>query len=128
MIQHIGKQVFVYFNLHKKCWSIRHNGIVIAHTDFVCLKNVQFKVSQAGRARVLQTKQKNVHAGVFGTIIAKQDIQLLNFWSPVTYNPYKYETFVLRHDDTPVYHSETVSMGVQRLLAKSVPLVLINGV
>lgn len=68
-------RVFVYFNLHKKCWSIRamegnQKGRVIAHAQAVELANCTFKVSEAGRQRVLREKRKNVHAGVVGDIIA----------------------------------------------------------
>ena len=65
-------KVFVYFNLHKKCFSIKAlegamKGRVVAHRDNVLLFHATFKVSQAGRERVLREKRKNVHAGVCGT-------------------------------------------------------------
>jgi hypothetical protein len=121
----IGLKVFIYFNLHKNCWSVRHNGKVIAHVDSIALTNVTFKVSKAGRARVLATKHKNVHAGVFGEVVPMSFVQALYDWTPVTYNPYKYETFVQKSDQKPVYHAETVTMGIlKRLDATNVPLVL----
>ena len=66
-------RVFVYFNLHKKCLSVKalegeSKGRVIAHADSVELVNATFKVSQAGRQRVLRERRKNVHAGVVGTM------------------------------------------------------------
>ena len=47
-------RVFVYFNLHKKCFSIKalegdRKGRVIAHRDVVVLENCKFKVSESGR-------------------------------------------------------------------------------
>ena len=30
-----SKKVEVYFNLHKKCWSVRQAGVPVVHTDFV---------------------------------------------------------------------------------------------
>lgn len=115
----IGLKVFVYFNLHKKVWSVRHNGKVIAHLNNLCLYNAQFKVSQAGRLRVIQEKRKNVHAGVFGTIIAKEDYGY-QADTQVTYNPYRFETFVTKQNSLPVFQSDIVYMDV----ANNVPSVL----
>ena len=66
-------KVFVYFNLHRKCYSIKslsgvNKGRVVAHAEKVLLRDATFKVSEAGRQRVLRTKRKNVHAGVVGTL------------------------------------------------------------
>jgi hypothetical protein len=98
----IGLKVFVYYNLRKKCWSVRHKNKVIAHANSVALDDVEFKVSEKGRQRVLKTKHKNVHAGVVGILRA------LDFHVPgpfpmakprpikvkeVSYNPYKHRFF-----------------------------------
>jgi hypothetical protein len=88
-----GQKVFVYFNLHKKLFSVRDHatGLVVGHTDMIALENVTFKVSEAGRQRVLREKRKNVHAGVMGTV---KDFPCPVAWSTAFYNPYKYESFV----------------------------------
>lgn len=106
-------KVFVYFNLHKKCFSIRslegpERGRVIAHRHIVFLKDVVFKVSEAGRQRVLREKRKNVHAGVVGQWhfdLSEQDLSLMYRERLVRYNPYLYSSFVLCHEGTitPVY-------------------------
>lgn len=62
-------KVFVYRNLSQNCWSLKMmegecKGRVIAHAEEVMLINAVFKVSEAGRQRVLKEKRKNVHAGV----------------------------------------------------------------
>lgn len=98
-------RVFVYWNLHKGCWSVKalegpNKGRVVQHSKYVVLSNARGKVSEAGRQRVLRERRKNVHAGIVGE------------WSEipfahqiphrkVTYNPYKYETFVWVDDETP---------------------------
>jgi hypothetical protein len=90
-----GQEVFVYFNLHKKCFSVKDakTGLVIAHTDKIELEEVTFKVSEAGRQRVLREKRKNVHAGVKGKYVGCP--RVLDFKEPqATYNPYKYDSFV----------------------------------
>jgi len=103
-------KVFVYFNLHKKCFSIKaldgaKKGRVIAHRDNVLLFHTTFKVSQAGRERVLREHRKNVHAGVVGiwhdsgndhgTLSTVKERGEL-----VTYNPYKYTSFVYKEDES----------------------------
>ncbi len=67
-------KVSVYFNLHRKVFSIRAEegpckGKVIAHADDVMLGDVSFTVSAAGRERVRREGRKNVHAFVKGKLI-----------------------------------------------------------
>lgn len=98
MREHIGKRVFVYYNLHKHTWSVRceKSKRVIAHVDSIVLTDVVYKVSKKGRERVLKEKRKNVHAGVQGTILGFYNIEDLTQFHEVTYNPYKYESFVYK--------------------------------
>jgi hypothetical protein len=60
--QHIGNKVMVYYNLHKHTFSVTYNGRVITHADYVKLVDVEFRVRQGGRDKVLQDKRKNVHS------------------------------------------------------------------
>ena len=53
------KRVYVYFNLHKKCFSVKQSGKVVSHDDCVLLKDCRFLVGDAGRERVLKEKIKN---------------------------------------------------------------------
>ena len=115
-------KVFVYFNLHKKCFSIKalegqFKGLVIGHTNSVLLSDVSFKVSQAGRSRVLAEKRKNVHAGVCGTWedgiydhVTVERSSLLG--QAVAYNPYKYDSFVVRSTEQPIKQSRVVALSV----------------
>ena len=107
----LTRKVRVYWNLHKNCFSVKQNGIVKAHTDWVCLKGVEFKVSQKGRERVLREKRKNVHAYAVGYIASVID----NDNEPgeeyrVTYNPYKNETFVTFADGWEVDLASTATL------------------
>jgi hypothetical protein len=88
----LGMRVQVYRNLHKNCYSVRDvkTRRVIAHVQDITLTDVNLKVSQAGRARVIREGKKNVHAVVEGTVI--QGFFLGSGW--LTYNPYKYDSFV----------------------------------
>lgn len=67
------ERVFIYRNVRRGCWSIRsegggNRGIVVAHADEVLLTDCTFKVSEAGRQRVLRERRKHVHAGVSGLL------------------------------------------------------------
>jgi hypothetical protein len=98
------KRVYVYWNLHHKCFSIRQGTRVVRHMNNVCLKDVKYLVQPAGRARVLKEKKKNVHAGLSGYYIDHVPVPVISF--DVTYNPYKYETFVNTEDYEPQEWSE----------------------
>jgi len=56
---HPEGRVQVYYNLHKKCLSVRYKGIVIAHTRQIVLTDAKFHVQPAGREKVLREKKKN---------------------------------------------------------------------
>ena len=96
-------RVFVYFNLHKKMWSVKalegpQKGRVIARTFHVALRDVQSRVSQKGRERVLREKRKNVHAGLVGDWVG---FKLPEYYrhvpeTEITYNPYKSGNFYYR--------------------------------
>lgn len=110
-----GKRVKVYFNLHKKTWSIKDKktGIVIGYANWLPMKDCKFKVSEKGRQRVLKEKRKNVHAYVEGTIsfetLHKSEVQHGSF----TYNPYKYDSFVrfINGVVTPINGADYVTLG-----------------
>ncbi len=102
-------KVYVYFNLHKKCFSIKalegeHKGRVVAHREQLTLTDCTFRVSQAGRARVLREQKKNVHAGIVGTWRGAYDPAIADSCDiSVTYNPYKYSTFVYSDGEYPIF-------------------------
>ena len=106
------KRVFVYWNLHKKCWSVRQSGIVVKHTDDISLKDCRFLVGVSGLERVREEKRKNVHAGVSEYVIREIDIPYGQSGSEceVIYNPYKYETFVDYYDHEPILHSDFATL------------------
>lgn len=100
-------RVFVYKNLHKDTYSLRTNGRVFRHSDWVMLSDVKFKVSETLRQKVIAERQKNIHAGPLGAgwstdvyeirtrlLVVEKDLQ------EIYYNPYKTDSFVLKdnHD------------------------------
>lgn len=114
-------KVFVYFNLHKKVFSVKalegdRKGRVVAHREYVMLENVTFKVSEAGRQRVLAERRKNVHAGAVGEW--RDDVAVLKDDVAVTYNPYKYTTFVNKETEQPVYTARRAVLQNKRIQAE----------
>lgn len=62
----LSKPVQVYKNLHKKCYSIRQSGLVVAYAKRICLKDCDFVVNKAGQERTRREKKKYVHAWISG--------------------------------------------------------------
>ncbi|QBP31101.1 hypothetical protein SEA_REFUGE_83 [Mycobacterium phage Refuge] len=103
-------RVFVYKNLHQSrkngqpWYSIQalegdFKGRVIHRSGTVLLANAKGVVRKAGRERVIREGRKNVHAGMVGELISVLPRDFAG--TEVTYNPYKYETFVHRNTEKP---------------------------
>lgn len=110
--------VCIYYNLHKKIWSIKAmdgklKGKVVSHAKRVVVENAVPKISEAGRQRVLREKQKNVHAGIIGVLVGLSEDATGSLDMPIpeailfqkrecseriTYNPYLHDAFVLGDD------------------------------
>jgi len=111
----LGKKVMVYYNLHKQTFSVTYDSKVIMHADYVKLGDVEFRVRQGGREKVVREKSKNVHSFVIGTLMDYCTYPCENLPSEpnnniVTYNPYKYSSFVMKDTEEPIYHSNEVEM------------------
>lgn len=111
-----GELVYVYFNLHKHCFSVKSmkTGLVVAHTNDITLAHATFRVSEAGRLRVLREKRKNVHAGVIG-FYQENSFLSTRYSKEATYNPYIYESFVEKGNLQPLHQA-----GAVRLLDKKI--------
>ena len=112
-------RVEVYFNLHKKTFSVRNckTGLVIAHTDNIWVEDPVFVVRKAGREKVLREKKKNVHAFVRGTWMKDllvEDAQKIfdhrGVSEEVTYNPYKYDSFITKQDGKAIDFGKLASL------------------
>jgi hypothetical protein len=111
----IGEKVMVYYNLHKHTFSVKKGGVVFLHADFVKLEDVEFRVRKGGRERVNLEKSKNVHAFVIGTLVDYcqypcDSIPKEPSGDIVTYNPYKYDSFVYKQTEEPVFQANEVDM------------------
>ena len=113
-------RVFVYYNLHRHLWSIKalegpQKGRVVGYSHTVLLENVTGKVSQAGRMRVLRDRKKNVHAGMVGTLVHSEGEGYFPGFDEVTYNPYKYESFVYKDTEEVYSGSQFAYMAHRRV-------------
>ena len=125
-----GSMVFVYRNLQKDCWSIRaqqgeNRGRVVLHAKAIVLHHPVFKVSEAGRQRVIAEQRKNVHAGVEGYLLGAEDCTIRyedEFWEEselpmptvsgrrVSYNPYRSGYFYYADDQEFVHDLHDFAM------------------
>jgi hypothetical protein len=110
-----GRKVFVYFNLHKKLWSVKdlQSGLVVAHAKKVAVANPVFKVSEAGRQRVIAEQRKNVHAGVVGTLDAHHSDFGGEGKARVSYNPYRASHFYETGTGNPVRKGQKATLMVE---------------
>lgn len=115
-----GTRVEVYRNIHKSrragrpVYSVRDAKTkrVIAHESLIVLTDAKFKVSEAGRQRVLREKRKNVHAVIEGTWVEPGSIDMSGPNLVVLYNPYKFSTFVADATKQPVHTAPIVEIGL----------------
>jgi hypothetical protein len=120
-------RVEVYWNLHKRLFSVRalegeNKGRVIAHSYGIQLKDAKFVSQPAGRNRVRREGIKNVHAFVRGRMLGYDRNESLchgDATKGITYNPYKYDTFVEVGTGKPVHSASHVVMDV--MLGKGKP-------
>lgn len=105
-------RTYVYRNLRRNCLSLMQQQLVVGYAEAVLLSDVEFRVRLSGRQKVLEQKQKNVHAFAIGKldsdqldpsgVISGQYLEK-NYWSLVTersvslttvsYNPYRFGYF-----------------------------------
>jgi len=111
----LGKRVMVYYNLHKHTFSVSYQGKVIMHADYVKLGDVEFRVRKGGKEKVRGEQRKNVHAFVIGNLLEYCEYSCENLPEEpndmiVTYDPYKYDSFVIKSTKEPVFGAEEVDM------------------
>lgn len=118
------RKIEVYYNLHKHLFSVRaldgvNKGRVIAHSETAYLVNPKFVVQPRGRQRVLEEQRKNVHAFVRGFQASILDrIPDKSEMTEVTYNPYKYDSFVRKSDATPILHGGFAVLADKKIWVK----------
>ncbi len=126
----IGLDVDVYWNLHSGVWSVRdrRTRLVVAHLNGLVLADVRFRVSAAGNARVRSEGRKNVHAFARGTIVwpaAEETHDLRGGLVQVTYNPYKYTSFVVQDTEEPIYEGRKAWLNGRSVLVDTAPMSMV---
>lgn len=113
MCEYLNKKVWVYYNLHKKIFSIKYKNKVVKHSNFIVLNNVKFIVRKSGNNKVRKDKQKNVHAFVCGTLIEIGELvkNITQYSKIIGYNPYKFTTFVDIVTCDPIHNSMEVILN-----------------
>lgn len=116
-----GTRVEVYRNLHNGKWSVRdcRTGLVVAHVDECSVFDARLVVQPAGRAKVKREGRKNVHAFVRGYIYNPTPAWTLTrrYMQAITYNPYKYASFVVKGSSEPVHEATVVALSPTGVLA-----------
>ena len=107
------KTVRVYYNFRKKLFSVQEKvdgkWKVVEHTKDLVIRNATFKVSEAGRQRVLKEKRKNVHAFIIGERFPFYP-RIPIYKDPVTYNPYKNTHFTAINANRPIDSAKYVTI------------------
>lgn len=88
-----SKKVRLYRNLNNGKISIKQGALVVGHTDAIIIKEATFIVQESNRQKVLEKRQKNVHAFIEGYCERNTP---KSPGESVWYNPYKTEFFRTR--------------------------------
>jgi hypothetical protein len=99
---------------------VKQHGLVKAHIpqeEAVGLWDCYFHVDVKGREKVLREKRKNVHAFVKGYLQDAENVDTDRPATEVTYNPYKYETFVDKSNEKFVYYADEVVLTHNKVTA-----------
>lgn len=105
--------VRVFKNPKHGCYSIMQNGRLRASAREVRLVDVEFRVREAGRQRMLREQRRNVHAFAVGTLCdyvhPGENRRLGDITGrAVFYNPYRFASFVDSETQTPVTSAAVV--------------------
>jgi len=111
-------KVAAYWNLHKNIFSIQSRekenyGKVISHESSVAIASPKFVVRQTGREKVLKEKVKNVHAFIVGHLLNNREYIIKSGSSKlVTYNPYKFNSFVTMSSNEQVNYADLAELSI----------------
>lgn len=99
--------VRVFRNLKHGCYSIMQRGVIKASARQVRLHDVEFRVREAGRQRMLREQRKNVHAFAVGRLVDFVHAGDTRSIEPMAgrraiYDPYRFPCFVDRETNAPV--------------------------
>lgn len=128
---------YFYRNLHTGTFSLKFKGKVTNHPVAFSITDASFKVNESGRQRVIAEKKKNVHAFAVGepTKCGVTDVNnfIANYlrdrinnkrykFFEITYNPYKYNSFVVKSTGKPITEAKQLVGVDNKLYASNIPL------
>ena len=133
-------RVEVYFNLHRKLWSVvdLSTGLVVDHVDEIAIADPVFTVQPAGRRKVIQQQRKNVHAFVRGQRMETTPLAFSDESGvPVYYNPNKCcsdcgtlelcagldtcrASFITKPDGVPIHAADVATLSGRSVTAYTV--------
>lgn len=120
-------RVSVHHDENKDTLVIMKNGeLMTSIATEVLLVDVEFKVNQEGRERMLKECKKNVHAYVEGKLLAytllrgdtaimEDEFRAENNAIRVTYQPYNQSTFIVADTKHPILAASTALIARRRI-------------
>lgn len=102
-----SQPVYVYRCLNRKgrIFSVKQNGLVVAHTDRITVNNVHLIVNKFAKQRAIKEHTRNVHAYIYGMLPENQfDEKYIekhinyNSSAKLYYNPYSDKEFQMIRD------------------------------
>ena len=101
----LDKLIYVYRNLNSTCnenkYSVMQNGLVVAHTNQLQLKDVKFIIRPSGKQRAIKTKERNVHAFIRG-YVKDFDVPNIDMLFQLKYNPFNDTKFNIQTNITKI--------------------------
>lgn len=99
--------VRVFKNHKHGCYSIMQRGVVRASARQVRLRDVEFRVREAGRQRMLREQRRNVHAFAVGRLVDFVHPGDTRDMEPMVgrgafYDPWRFASFVDSDTEAPV--------------------------
>lgn len=99
----------VYWNTHKRMWSVRVDGKVYEHLPIVALGFCRMTVRERERQRCIETGQRSVHAWITGDMCPAP--QVTDDFLRIGYSPWNAGTFTIGPCFTPIYFSMLVVLS-----------------
>jgi|APHM01.1.fsa_nt_gi hypothetical protein len=120
-------QVDIYRNLHKGGYSVKNKEsgtdgydrvIDESPVDSITVTDVEFVIWEGKQQQVREQQCKNAHAFVRGEWV-DESVQMIadRQTEPLTYDPYKYDTFVHAETEEPVTTAEVVRLDSEGMHA-----------
>ena len=113
----INNDVYVYRNLVRKgvVYSIKQNGLVVAHAKSIKINNPEFIVNKSGQNRARITKKRNVHAYIKGKISLNK---FINLTEKIYYNPFTCDGFILINKNKIIYKANLAFLNENGVFIK----------